>query len=1109
MGALVTLSEKTFEVLPGAVATCTVTVKNTGTVVDQFTIDILGDPAAWTAAEPGTLSLFPGAEGTTTVFFRPPRAPETPTGELPFGVRARSQEDPAGSAVEEGVLVVGAYQDAFAELVPRTSRGSRGATHELAVDNRGNSRLNADVTAGDQDQLLRFDVDPPGLVVEPGTAGFAKVRVKPRSRFWRGQPKTRAFKVAVQGEGGPPILLDGSLLQEALLPRWLIPALLGLLAALILLAVLWLTVLQPAIKSAATAALEDAGITPIPTQGGGWRWRVPGAGRHAHADRRPDTGARRDGNPDPDGHPGADDPSAAGRRRGPGRRAAGRRRELPELRLVCQGLLPDRPRLREPERPRRHDPASTQQLHAHHAPPRELPGSRLPLRDADRGPARPDARPGRHLHRRRRVRPVRLLLRLLEALTRMGGRPGRRIRPLAIVTAAGLVAALASTTLAGPLPPERRPADPPAALPAGSVETPGRNELISTPQPGGGATGASSSSSGVDIFAAPTISADGRYVVYLRQASTRLGTEIVVRDRTARTTIPLDESDGNGPISQPTISADGRWIAYTRPIDGPNPTRIVLIDRTTRKRAEIPNPPGRNFFPDQPALSRDGRFLAMRTQASEGTEVLVLDRSDNTWDTVSVDAAQNPTGTTSARAGQPAISWDGRWVAFTATPTMARFVDSPKPTNDYRQVFLRDRRARTTQMVSITPDGSQGLGPSLNPAISGDGRVVAFPSAATDLVAGDSNQQIDVFAWSGTTGNVELVSRSSGGAASNATSGYPAVNRDGSQVVFASAATTLVPGDTTAGPDITPGFAALNRLPIGGDIFVRDRDTGRTTRVSVGRDNASEANGFSTYPSISSSGRYVAFTSVATNLIASDANKATPDVFVRDRPPRIAAAPNPVDFGSAPLGSLGTTRPATIRSTGITPAKIGSISIGGAAATDFIVAQNACTGRTLAPGATCAVEVLFVGTTKGNRNASLVIRSDAGKALALRLVASVGVPRLKVSPATGSPGIVVVATGTGFPPNQPVSLAWSPGVTARPLAPVVSDASGAFTAQVLIMPKDRLGERKLRALVSVPGLKVDPVTAKFLVVASTGVPPTSGLIQVFAATPGEPIILRR
>jgi hypothetical protein len=269
MGALVSLSEKAIAVLPGAVATCAITVKNTGTVVDQFTIDILGDPAAWTAAEPATLSLFPGAEGTTTIFFRPPRSADTPSGDLPFGVRARSREDPAGSAVEEGVLTVGAFQDTFAELVPRTSRGSGGATHELAVDNRGNGRLNATVTASDQDQLLGFDVAPPGLVVDPGTAAFAKIRVRPRQRFWRGQPKTRPFKVAVQGEGGAPIMLDGSLLQEAVLPRWLIPALLAALAALAILAIIWLTLLQPAIHSAAVQALADAGITPRPTQSAG------------------------------------------------------------------------------------------------------------------------------------------------------------------------------------------------------------------------------------------------------------------------------------------------------------------------------------------------------------------------------------------------------------------------------------------------------------------------------------------------------------------------------------------------------------------------------------------------------------------------------------------------------------------------------------------------------------------------------------------------------------------------------------------------------------------------------------------------------------------------
>jgi len=284
MGALVTLASKALEVVPGLVASCTVTVRNTGTVVDQFMIDVLGDPGAFASAEPPALSLFPGTEGSAVVSFAPARNSSTPSGALPFGIRARSQEDPAGSAVEEGVLTVGTFTDTFAELVPRASRGSRGATHELAVDNRGNARLNASITAADPDQFLGFDVQPPGLLVEPGTAGFAKVRVRPTKRFWRGQPKTRPFKVAVAGDDGRPIVLDGSMLQEAILPRWLVPALLALLGLLILAAVLWATVLQPAIKSATTQALADAGFTPKPSAS-------PGAGGGGGASPSPAGGS--------------------------------------------------------------------------------------------------------------------------------------------------------------------------------------------------------------------------------------------------------------------------------------------------------------------------------------------------------------------------------------------------------------------------------------------------------------------------------------------------------------------------------------------------------------------------------------------------------------------------------------------------------------------------------------------------------------------------------------------------------------------------------------------------------------------------------------------------
>lgn len=269
MGALVRLASDSVQVTPGAAATLEVTVRNTGTVVDQFTIDVLGDSGAWATADPPVLSLFPATEGTTTVRFAPPRSASIPAGPVAFGIRASSHEDPAGSAVEEGTVTVGAFRDTVAELLPRTSRGSRSATHEVAVDNRGNEPLNASLEPSDPDQLLAFDTRPPGMVIAPGTSQFAKVRVSPQKRFWRGTPKTRPFSISVTSPDGDAIKLDGSMLQEAILPPWLIPALLGLLALIILAVILWLTVLQPSIKSAATQALADAGITPAPAASAG------------------------------------------------------------------------------------------------------------------------------------------------------------------------------------------------------------------------------------------------------------------------------------------------------------------------------------------------------------------------------------------------------------------------------------------------------------------------------------------------------------------------------------------------------------------------------------------------------------------------------------------------------------------------------------------------------------------------------------------------------------------------------------------------------------------------------------------------------------------------
>ena len=281
MGASVTLVTPAVAVEPGQSVSVEVRIRNTGTVVDEFVLDVLGDAAGWAVVEPGSVSLFPGAEGTAKAVFSPPRASGTPAGHVPFGLRARSREDPAGSAVEEGSVEVGAFQEPYAELVPRTSRGSSSGSHDLAVDNRGNMRLSAEIEATDADRQLQFDVKPPAVVVEPGMAAFAKIRVSPVKRFWRGQPKTRPFQLYVKPEGGAPITLDGTLLQESVLPPWFLKALLAIIGLLIALVLIWLLLLKPSIETAASEAVasplaslkddvnEALGNAGLPTMGAG------------------------------------------------------------------------------------------------------------------------------------------------------------------------------------------------------------------------------------------------------------------------------------------------------------------------------------------------------------------------------------------------------------------------------------------------------------------------------------------------------------------------------------------------------------------------------------------------------------------------------------------------------------------------------------------------------------------------------------------------------------------------------------------------------------------------------------------------------------------------
>ena len=236
----------------------------------------------------------------------------------------------------------------------------------------------------------------------------------------------------------------------------------------------------------------------------------------------------------------------------------------------------------------------------------------------------------------------------------------------------------------------------------------------------------------------------------------------------------------------------------------------------------------------------------------------------------------------------PAISADGRFVAFQSDATNL----VPGDTNFLADVFVRDRQTGTTQRVSLGPGGRQGNGSSVGPAISADGRVIAFVSNAPNLVPGDTNGMLDVFVRDRQTGTTRRVSLGQGGVQSNGSSFTPALSADGRFVAFQSAASNLVPGDTNGQPD----------------VFVFDRKTGTTHRVNVGPGGVQAPDGGSE-PALSANGRFVAFTSYSSNLVPGDTNFAT-DVFVRDRQTGTTRRVNLGPGGVEGDDSFGSARPA-------------------------------------------------------------------------------------------------------------------------------------------------------------------------------------------------------
>lgn len=239
VGLTARLSEHELSVDPGASVECEVTVRNTGTVVDRYAFQVLGDAARWTRVDPPTVNLVPDAQGTARVTFTPPRSPQVVAGLRPFRLVATSHEDPRASAYADGTVNVGPFHDVTTALQPQIVEG-RSGVYQVGLANRGNVPATVRLDADDAQAALALRVAPPTVSVPPGANAAVKVQARPRNGTLSGAPRHYPFRVVAQTGWDPPRTMDGQLRYRPMLPplsrSWLIPlrVLLTLLGALLM-----------------------------------------------------------------------------------------------------------------------------------------------------------------------------------------------------------------------------------------------------------------------------------------------------------------------------------------------------------------------------------------------------------------------------------------------------------------------------------------------------------------------------------------------------------------------------------------------------------------------------------------------------------------------------------------------------------------------------------------------------------------------------------------------------------------------------------------------------------------------------------------------------------
>jgi Tol biopolymer transport system component len=396
------------------------------------------------------------------------------------------------------------------------------------------------------------------------------------------------------------------------------------------------------------------------------------------------------------------------------------------------------------------------------------------------------------------------------------------------------------------------------------------------------------------ITDSPQITPDGRYVAFFTtgsnlSAGAQTTGELYVRDLVGGTTI-WASSGARGPWfpnGTPVLSCnfqisdDGRYMAYeacgnnatTNNFSATMPSigailRYGLQTGLTDLVATNANIPAGSFqYVHNLDMSPDGRFI---TFVSNGAASFITNTSVYLWDaqsgaTTLVSVNTNGVASSGPIFDSPAVSTNGQFVAFLSDASDL----TTNPVSSEYDLYVRDMVGGTTTLVDANAGGSgAGVNSTTVPVMSADGSVVVYDSR--DMLSDSRNEFSQIFAWNRPSGITELISAHQPSLPSQTPDGISglgafSLSTNGQFVAFYSDADNLAPGGVSNGLR---------------NVYVRNLALGANTLVSVAT-NGLAGDGISTDPAISGSGRYVAFTSSADNLIPGDTNKAL-DVFVRD-----------------------------------------------------------------------------------------------------------------------------------------------------------------------------------------------------------------------------------